>query len=105
NVVVACGGPVAGNAALALNELVGAAAAQGLYLLRRTRIAEAPVLLPVLAIKSSACQGSSPELFSDGDGCRHFCQQVSSALVKGGRALVVAPPATGGCCSGTPFSS
>ena len=89
NVVVAYGGPVAGNAALALHELVGAATAQGLYLLRRTRIAEAPTLIARAGDQILGLPGVLAKTFRDGDGCRHSGQQVEQLAGQG-------PPAVGG---------
>ena len=83
NVVVVCGGPVAGNAALALHELVGAATAQGLCLLRRSRIAEAPVVLARAGDQILCLPGVLARVFSDGDGCRHSCQPVEQLTSQG----------------------
>ena len=87
NVVVACGGPVAGNAALALHKLVGAATAQGLYLLRRSRIAEARAVLARAGDQILFLPGVLAKVLSDGDGRRHSCQPVSSSLVRGRPAV------------------
>jgi hypothetical protein len=83
NVVVAGGGAVAGNAALALNELVGAVTGQGLYLLRRSHIAEALGVLTRAGNQILCLPGVLAKVLSDGDGCRNSRQQVEQLTSQG----------------------